>query len=367
MSSAQIVLAPLLSVNEPEAQVVEVLVRLGQLISAGDLLCVLSTTKANFDVQAETSGYIGSVRIVPGKSVGAGAVMFEIQAEPVEIMETPPLAAAQRAGALPEGVRITDKALKLARELHVDLNGLTRDILVTEAMVRGLAPVESERASVSRFVTQSNEVVIYGAGGHAKTIIDSLLGRREFKIAGVIADPVPAERQLLGVPILGGSEELSALYEKGVRLMINGVGGINSLSARAAIFERFAELGFRFPAVLHRSAIVEPSATIAAGAQIFGMAFVGSAATVGFGAIINTGVIVSHDCSIDDYAHLTPGVVLAGHVKVGKGALVGMGVTTNTNVTIGEWARIGNGARIHGDVSPHTVVQAGTTWPPAKS
>ena len=70
-----------------------------------------------------------------------------------------------------------------------------------------------------------------------------------------------------------------------------------------------------------------------------------------------------NDCVIGEYVHLAPGALLAGHVKVGTGALVGMGVTTHRNVTIGEWTRVGNGARIHGDVPPHTVVQAGTSWP----
>jgi acetyltransferase-like isoleucine patch superfamily enzyme len=40
-----------------------------------------------------------------------------------------------------------------------------------------------------------------------------------------------------------------------------------------------------------------------------------------------------------------------------------MGVTTAVGVKIGEWARIGNGARINGDVPPRGIVQAGTTWP----
>lgn len=53
----------------------------------------------------------------------------------------------------------------------------------------------------------------------------------------------------------------------------------------------------------------------------------------------------------------------ARHVSVGTGALVGMGVTTHMNVTIGELTRIGNAARIHGDVPPHTVVRAGTDGP----
>ena len=46
-------------------------------------------------------------------------------------------------------------------------------------------------------------------------------------------------------------------------------------------------------------------------------AYVGSEAHVGFGTIINTGAIVSHDCTLGDYANLSPGAILAGEVTVG--------------------------------------------------
>ena len=355
MSESATVLAPLLSVNEPESQVVDILVRAGQRISAGDLLCVLATTKANFDVEAETSGYIRRILITRGQTILAGAVMFEIAAEPGVIVEnTAP-------DKLPKDARITDKARKLARELHIDLNSLPHDVLVTEAMVRALSPA---RTTIPAPITAtSNRVLIYGAGGHSKSIIDLLRASPQYEVAGVIADPVPAETHLLGVSIVGGSDALPSCYAEGIRLIINGVGGVDRPGVRVEIFERLASLGYMFPAVFHRTAVVEPTAIVAAGVQVFGIAFIGSAAKVGFGAIINTGAIASHDCIIGEYAHLAPGVLLAGHVKVGAGALIGMGVTVHVNVTIGEWARIGNGARILGDVPPHTVVPAGATWP----
>ena len=97
------------------------------------------------------------------------------------------------------------------------------------------------------------------------------------------------------------------------------------IEAGETLVQRLRQQGFLFPALVHPRAQVEPSATIAAGAQVFGMASVGAAAGVGFGAIVNTGAIVSHDCQIEEYAHVAPGAVLAGNVRVGRGALVGDG------------------------------------------
>ncbi len=355
--------APLLSVNEPEAQVAEVCVAAGRKVSPGDLLCVLSTTKASFDVQSEVEGFVHRIFITAGQTVAAGAVMFEIGSSP--LLDPAPLDAAPPPAverAEPDGLRITDPARRLVAELGISLAGLPRDRLVTEALVCQLAARGRDAAAPPARLDASS-VVILGAGGHARKLIDLLRQQSSLRLAGVVADPEPEFRELLGVPVLGSASKLGELHAGGLRLAINGIGGIQRVGIRVEKFDEMARIGLGFPAIIHPRAIVEPSAAVSAGAQIFEAAVVGPAAVVGFGAIVNTGAIVSHDCVIGDYAHLTPGVILAGEVKVGAGALVGMGVTTAVGVTIGEWARIGNGARIHADVPPRAIIQAGAAWP----
>lgn len=371
-ATAQI-LAPMLSVNEPEAQLVALFVVTGTKVSVGDPLCTLETTKATFEVQAEVEGYIHAVLVAKGQGITAGTVLFEISSEPptepaarLAVSSAP----APDGGNRPEGLLITEKAVRLAKELGVALDGLPLGTLVTEAVVRDFSnkaatTVETGGKLISevRVPFNANELIILGAGGHANTIIDLVRQASHYHLAGIVANPLPATSEVLGVPVLGGEEVLQSLYDKGIRLMVNGVGAINRNRVRYEVFVRMAERGFAFPRIVHPKAAVEPSAEIAAGVQVFGMAFVGSCVRVGFGAIINTGAIVSHDCKIGDFAHLTPGVLLAGSVEVGTGALIGMGVTTAIGVRIGEWARIGNGARINGDVPPHAIVQAGAIWP----
>lgn len=368
------IIAPMLSVNEPDAQLVELFVTTGRKVVVGDLLCTLETTKATFEVEAEVEGFIHDVLVAKGQPVTAGAVLFVISSEPptepTASLSVSPTSATE-ADTRPEGLMITEKGLRLAKELGVALAALPLGALVTEAMVREFfaqtAPLagagKTERTSEVKVPFDANELLIIGAGGHAKTIIDLVRQASHYHLAGLVAQPPPAVSEVLGVPVLGGEEVLQSLYDKGICLMVNGVGAINHNRIRHEVFVRMAERGFAFPRIVHPKAIVEPSAEIEGGVQVFGMAFVGSASRVGFGAIINTGAIVSHDCKIGDLAHLTPGVVLAGSVEVGSGALIGMGVTTAVGVKIGEWARIGNGARINGDVPPHAIVQAGTTWP----
>ncbi|NLB74776.1 MAG: acetyltransferase, partial [Firmicutes bacterium] len=48
-------------------------------------------------------------------------------------------------------------------------------------------------------------------------------------------------------------------------------------------------------------------------------AIVNAGTVVGQHAILNTGCTIDHDCKIGSYAHISPGVNLAGGVTVGEG------------------------------------------------
>jgi sugar O-acyltransferase (sialic acid O-acetyltransferase NeuD family) len=206
-------------------------------------------------------------------------------------------------------------------------------------------------------------ILVYGGGGHGKALIDLLRALNTYHIVAVIDDSLSPDMQVMGVTVRGGSSALTELYEQGVRLAVNAVGGIGNLSTRVKVFERLTEAGFTCPSLVHPSAVIEPSAHLAEAVQVMPHAYVGSEAEVGYGVIVNTGAIVSHDCQIGEYANLSPGAILAGEVQVGEGALIGMGATVNLRVRIGSRARIGNGATVKSDVPAGGIVHAGCVWP----
>ncbi len=206
-------------------------------------------------------------------------------------------------------------------------------------------------------------IIVYGGGGHGKSLIELLLALGSYRLAGVIDDSLPKGEAVLGVPVLGGGEVLAELHGGGVRLAANAVGGIGDLTVRVTVFERLAQAGFTCPAVMHPIAYVEPSADLSPGVQVFPHAYVGSDVRLGYGTIVNTGAIVSHDCLLGNYVNISPGAILAGGVQVGDGVLVGMGATINLLAHIGRGARIGNGATVKSDVPEAGVVRAGSVWP----
>ncbi len=364
MSDPTPILVPLLNPNEPGARLADLHVSPGQHVTPGEKLCTLETTKSTVELSAEVGGYIVSLAYHAGQTVQAGEILAYIADSPdwtpPPIKEITP----DTSTVVPHGLRISQPALHLAQQHNLDLAQLPGGVFLTEKMIQELVDVSSKPQGLLQTDGYGpNAILIYGGGGHGKALIDLIRLAGNYQIAGIVDDDISPGSSVMGVQVLGGASILKQLFEKGVRLAANAVGGIGNIQNRIKVYERLAEVGFTCPALVHPSAFIEPSATIAQGVQVMPHAYIGSEAQVRFGVIVNTGAIVSHDCMLGAYANLSPGAILAGEVSIGSAALIGMGVTINLRVKIGERARIGNGATVKQDVPEGIIVHAGTIWP----
>ena len=360
---------PLLNPNEPEALLSALLVTEGTAVTAGQVVAVIETTKSTGEVQADAEGYVVGLRYKAGDTLQAGDVLAYVGDAPdAHNPALPPwsgetyLQPSSPAGL--NGLRITEPARELALAEGLDLDALPQDILVTRQVVQDL--LQKLKPMPAMGVPQDlagTRLVIYGAGGHGCSLAALVRQLEDYEILGFLDDGVPVGAQVDGLPVLGGGEKLAELAEAGIRLAVNGVGGVGDLPARLAVYDRLARAGFYCPTVIHSTAFLEDSAALADGIQVYPLAYVGIRVWVGYGCIINTGAIVSHDCDLAPYVNLSPGATLAGGVIVGEGALIGMRATVNLNVRVGKRARIGNGATVKADVPDGGVVPAGATWP----
>lgn len=198
-------------------------------------------------------------------------------------------------------------------------------------------------------------VVILGAGGHARVVIDVLRRQSLHEIVGLL-DAARAGATVDGLPVLGGDERLPELRDSGVTHGLVGVGAVKDPQLRVRLYERLRTAGFTAVTAVHPAAIVAAGVAIGAGTAVMAGAVINPGASVGENVIINTGAIVEHDCSIAAHAHVSPGAVLCGAVRVGAAAHVGAGSTVREGVTIGEGATVGAGAVVVADVDPWTLV-----------
>ena len=361
MSEPFAVLIPLVNPNEAEALLAALYVQEGQQIQAGERIAELETTKSNAELLAEVAGIVRGLRATPGDTLRAGERLCYLtngadDPLPAEINPTP----VQPPRVEEDDRRISQPARQLAAELQVDLGQFPGGVFITRQMVQDVA---ANTVMLAGLTFEPLDILVYGGGGHGKSLIELIRAAGVYRVVGVIDDGLPAGSLILDVPVLGGGSVLATLHNQGAGLAINAVGGIGNLRPRLQVFEKLKEAGYTCPTVIHPTAFIESSAELAEGVQVLPFAYVGSSAQIGFGCIINTRATVSHDCRLGEYVNLAPGSILAGGVQVGARTLIGMNATVNLEVKIGGWARIGNGATVKSDVGEAEVVRAGSTWP----
>lgn len=189
-----------------------------------------------------------------------------------------------------------------------------------------------------------NNIVLYGASGHCKVIIDILQCNNQ-KIAEVI-DDAPKSKSILGLPILNSKEFDFSSAEN----MILSIGN-NKIRKKLA-----GKFPVTFVKAIHPKAIISNHAAVGEGTVVMAGAIINPGANIGNHCIINSGAVIEHDCKIGDYAHISPNASLAGGVVVEEGAQVGIGASVIQGVKIGKWAVIGAGAVIINDVPDYAVV-----------
>ena len=338
----------------------------GSPVQKGELIFTIETTKAAADIESPETGFL-RLSAREGDTLAVGDVLAFITAQPDEVLDLP-VHESSSVGLVEKSekisnssqLRITKPARELAESLGVDLSALPTGQLITESVIRQMTG-SSKLPAIARPINA--QIVIYGAGGHAKAVMEMAKALGAFQIAGIVDDnPALTGTTVLGIPVLGTRDSLPQLFEQGIRLAANGVGGIINIGIRIKLFELMAAHGFAFPSLCHPRATVEASAQVSDGVQVFANAYVGSSVILHEKCMINTGAIVSHDCEIGSYTHIAPGAMLAGMVQVGEKALVGMGVTTAIGIKIGSGARIGNGAVLLADVPERAIIPAGKVW-----
>lgn len=194
----------------------------------------------------------------------------------------------------------------------------------------------------------TDRLVILGAGGHARVLLDAL-ATHDAVVEGCLALDQPGGEWPADIPWLGNDDALSTLDPAAVRL-VNGVGAAGSTALRRAAFERAKEKGFTFESVVHPTSIIGTEVSLGEGAQVMAGAIVQKGTALGANALICIGAIIDHDARIAPHAFIAPGAAFSGNVALGDGAFVGTGATVIQGVNIGAGALVAAGAVVIGDV-----------------
>lgn len=184
-----------------------------------------------------------------------------------------------------------------------------------------------------------SDIVVVGAGGHAKVVIE-LLRDNDFNVIGC-TDRDTTSRKILGVPVIGNDDILLQVLREGIKSAFVALGE-NKL--RSTLGQKLWNYGFMMPSIISRNSVISSSSKIGQGVAIMAGAIINADSEVGDFAIINTNASVDHDCIIGDGSHIAPGATLAGGVRIGSRVLVGIGASVLPDLEIGDDAILGGGS-----------------------
>jgi sugar O-acyltransferase (sialic acid O-acetyltransferase NeuD family) len=196
----------------------------------------------------------------------------------------------------------------------------------------------------------TDSLLLIGASGHAKVVVDALQAADPVLLIAVQDDNRMLEgRLLLGLPI-----QTPVNWERAQAGSFHVAIGHNESRARCHTAGLSNQRRPR--TIIHPAATVSPLAEIGAGTFVAARAVVAPAARIGDGVILNHGSIVDHDCVVGDFTHIAPVAVLGGGVKVGRFVLIGAGAVILPGRTVGDGATVGAGAVVTRDVKAGTTV-----------
>ena len=178
-------------------------------------------------------------------------------------------------------------------------------------------------------------ILLLGAGGHAKSLIDVIEAEGKYKIAGIIDNELKIGDKILGYEVIGRDEDLRELRDK-FKYAIIGVGQIKTPKIRIKLFKLLKSLGYILPVIISPRAYVSKYAFIDEGSVIMHDAFINANAKIGKNCIINTKAIIEHDAIIEDNCHISTGAVINGGVFIGKNSFLGSNCVTKEYIKIKE-------------------------------
>ncbi|MGA3065628.1 MAG: acetyltransferase [Tepidisphaeraceae bacterium] len=198
------------------------------------------------------------------------------------------------------------------------------------------------------------DVIIIGAGGHGRVVLDILRAAGGPKPIGFIdADPQLAGKTIGGLCVLGQANLLPKLRTQKVKAAIVAVGDNR---ARRSYAKKLLEQGFELINAIHPSSVVSPTARLGKNVVVAAGAVIGTDCLIADDVIINTSAVIDHECEIGQAVHICPAAALAGRVRVGEEAFIGLGCRVIQCLTIGSQAVVGAGAVVIADVPEGATV-----------
>ncbi|SEK59409.1 acetyltransferase [Ectothiorhodospira marina] len=198
-------------------------------------------------------------------------------------------------------------------------------------------------------------LLLLGGGGHCHAAVDVIEAGTVYQIVGVVQPSVAGSAPVLGYPVVGTDDDLSALLAETPRALVT-IGQIKSPATRIRLFELLKSHGAEIPVIKSPSSYCSPHAELGEGCILMHGALINANAHVGENCIVNSQALIEHDAEIGAHCHISTGSRVNGGVRIGTGCFIGSGAILREGIEVGNGAIIGAGQVVLQDVEAGKTV-----------
>ena len=185
------------------------------------------------------------------------------------------------------------------------------------------------------------EIILVGAGGHCRSVIDVIELEDKYKIGGMVVNDMPKGSEVFGYKVVGCDDDLGLLFQKYKNAIIT-VGQIKSNHIRVKLFQKLKQVGFTLPVIISPLAYVSKYAKIGEGTIILHQALLNANVKIGKNCIINTKALLEHDVVIEDNCHISTAAVVNGGVVIKENSFFGSNAVSKEAIEVSGFIKAGS-------------------------
>lgn len=186
------------------------------------------------------------------------------------------------------------------------------------------------------------DILIFGTGGHAKVVLDTIILEGKFKVHGFVTNTLDENNSTFqNYPIFKEEEDLLKSIPFGIIAV--GDNWTRSLLANNILKKNS---NFEFINTIHPFSHLSPSATLGIGNFIGPFVSIGPDSIIENHCLLNTKSSLDHDCYLKNFTSIGPGAICGGNVTIGECSAISLGVKIIHNINVGNNSVIGAGATV---------------------
>jgi acetyltransferase-like isoleucine patch superfamily enzyme len=333
-------------------------------VTSGSTLLDVETSKAALEIEAETDGFLLQM-VEAGETIGLDepvAYLFDDEAALLAFVEKRAHeTAASSAADSGDEVRATAKARARAEELGVDLQSLPSSGLITVRHVEEAAGAVAQGPGPSleplHGDVTTERLLLIGAGLGATQVVDILAGSPGQSAIAIVDDDASRwGERIRGVPVVGGSSEIAALWERSA-FDAAVITISTSVTARARLRALCQTAGIPLANVIDATAKVATGVRMGAGNVICAFVQLGTETRIGDNNFISAFNSFDHHNVLGSDISTGPGCMTSGEVHLEDRVRLGTGIVVEPKLTLGTGVVVASGSVIVRSVPPHHAVK----------